>query len=341
MNLDRSNPTTSSRRTFIKQGGVILASLAFPLKTFSIDNHMKADAYFDVIIIGGSYSGLAAGMALGRALKQVLIIDNAQPCNRQTPYSHNFLTQDGKTPQEISTLARQQVEKYESVKFYTGIATHGAKTEKGFEIKTASGETFKAKKLIMATGVKDLMLPIEGYAACWGISVLHCPYCHGYEVKNEKTGILGNGEYGFEFSTMIFNWTKDLTLFTNGKSTLTSEQTLKLKKHEIQIVETEIEKLDHDHGYLRQIVFKDGSSSSLKALYARSPFEQNCLIPIDLGCELTEEGYIKIDAFQKTTVNGIFACGDNTTRMRTVANAVAMGTTAGMIANKEMIFEEF
>jgi thioredoxin reductase len=299
------------------------------------------DRRFDVIIVGGSYSGLAAGMALGRALKQVLIIDSGRPCNRQTPHSHNFITQDGKTPREIATLARQQVEKYDTVVFFNGLAVNGTKTENGFNIRTESGETFNAKKLIFATGVKDVMPAIDGYAECWGISVLHCPYCHGYEVRNERTGILGNGENGVEFATLISNWTKDLTLFTNGPSTLTPEQTAKLESNAIKIVETEIEKLEHINGYLQNIIFKGGTASSVKALYARNPFEQHCTIPETLGCELTEDGYIKIDPFQKTNVPGIFACGDNTTRMRAITNAVAMGTTAGVMASKEIIFEAF
>ena len=302
---------------------------------------MKDNNHFDVIIIGGSYSGLAAGMALGRALRQVLIIDNGNPCNRQTPYSHNFLTQDGKTPREIATLARQQVEMYDTVKFLNGVATQGIKTKNGFDIRTASGGVFSAKKLIFATGIRDLMPDIDGYAACWGISALHCPYCHGYEVKNEKTGILGNGESGFEFSGLISNWTKDLTLFTNGKSVLTPEQTVKLENNHICIVETEIEKLEHTDGRLQNIVFKDGTTTPVTAIYAQSLFEQHCDIPKTLGCELTEEGYIKTDPLQKTTVPGVFACGDNTTRIRTVANAVSTGTTAGMMANKEFVLENF
>jgi thioredoxin reductase len=295
----------------------------------------------DVIIVGGSYSGLAAGMALGRALRQVLIIDSGKPCNRQTPHSHNFITQDGKTPEAIATLARQQVEKYDTVSFFNGLAIKGAKTENGFEIQASTGESFSAKKVIFATGIIDIMANIEGYAECWGISVLHCPYCHGYEVRNERTGILGNGEYGFEFSNLISNWTKHLTLFTNGISTLTVEQTAKIAKHNIKIVEKEIEKLENSNGHLQNIIFKDGTTSSVKAIYAKSPFEQHCIIPETMGCELTDQGYLKTDLMQKTTVHGIYASGDNTTRIRTVANAVAMGTTAGMMANKEIIEEEF
>lgn len=302
---------------------------------------MKDLKQFDVIITGGSYSGLAAAMALGRALRNVLIIDNGLPCNRQTPHSHNFITQDGKSPAEIARIAKQQVEKYNTVTFFNGLATNGVKTRNGFEIQTATGETFGAKKLIFATGIKDMMPGIEGFAECWGISVLHCPYCHGYEVRNERTGILSNGEFGFEFSALISNWTKDLTLFTNGRSALSPEQIIKLESHHIKTVETEIEKLQHADGHLENIIFKDGTKIPVKALYANIPFEQHCSLPEVLGCELTEEGYILVTAFQKTTVPGIYACGDNTTRMRTVANAVAMGTTAGMMVNKEIILEEF
>lgn len=296
---------------------------------------------FDVIIIGGSYSGLAAGMALGRALKKVLIIDSGKPCNRQTPYSHNFITHDGDTPTEIAALANLQVRNYNTVKFFDCLAISGTKTENGFEIKVEAGETFTAKKLIFATGIRDVMTDIEGFAACWGISVLHCPYCHGYEVRNKITGLLGNGEFVFDLAKLISNWTNDLTIFTNGTSTLSVDQILKLEKHKIKIIEKEIEKLEHSNGHLQKILFRDGTTAIIKALYAPTPFEQHCKIPAALGCEFTDEGYIKIDSFQETTLKGVYACGDNATRMRTVANAVAMGTTAGMTVSKKMIFEEF
>ncbi len=302
---------------------------------------MKTHPHFDTIIIGGSYSGLAGAMALGRALKKVLIIDSGKPCNQQTPHSHNFLTNDGKTPAEIAAIAKAQVEKYETVQFFSGVAIKGTKTRNGFEIEVASGETFQAGKLIFATGIRDMLPAIDGLTACWGISALHCPFCHGYEVKNESTGILGNGKDGYELASLIANWTNDLTLFTNGPSTLTAVQTAKLAEHQIKIKETPIEKLEHNSGYIQQIVFKDSSRSQVKVVYIRSPFRQVSQFPETLGCTLTDEGYIQVDAFQATSVPGIYACGDNTTKTRTVANAVAQGTTAGMTASKQLITEQF
>lgn len=296
---------------------------------------------FDVIIAGGSYAGLSAGMSLGRSLRNVLIIDNGKPCNRQTPYSHNFVTHDGKTPEEIAQLAKKDVEKYDTVHFYNGTVINTQKTTEGFEVKISSGEQFSTKKLIIASGVKDMMPEIPGFAECWGISILHCPYCHGYEVKNEVTGILSNGDMAYEFSKLIFNLTKKLTILTNGKAAFTGEQTEKLNQNKITVNEDEIDKIHHENGSIRKIVFKNGKEISLQALYAKIPFEQNINVSADLGCELTEQGFIKVDAMQKTNVPGVFACGDNVTMMRSVANAVAQGNFAGAVVNKELSDDEF
>jgi thioredoxin reductase len=130
-------------------------------------------------------------------------------------------------------------------------------------------------------------------------------------------------------------------LFTNGTATLSAQHIAKLEEHRIKVVEKEIERLEQTNGYLQNIVFKDGTKSFVNVMYAPNPFEQHCQVPQTLGCELTDEGYLKIDASHKTSINGVFACGDNVTRIRTVANAVAMGTTAGIMVNKEIIVERF
>ena len=302
---------------------------------------MAGSNRYDVIIVGGSYAGLSAAMSLGRSLRKVLIIDSGLPCNRQTPHSHNFITHDGETPKAIADKAREQVLKYETVTMLPGLAVSATKMENGFELTTADGTVFFALKLLFATGVKDLMPAIPGFAECWGITVIHCPYCHGYEVKQEKTGIMSNGDMGFDFSKLVANLTKDLTLFTNGKSTLSLEQQEKLQQHNIAVVETEIVGFEHNNGQLKQVLLKDGSIMPLKAMYAKIPFVQHCDIPVQLGCAVTEQGYLSVDMLGRTSVPGVYAAGDSTAMMRAVSLAVAGGGMAGAGINKELVEESF
>lgn len=296
---------------------------------------------FEVLIIGGSYAGLSAAMALGRSLRQVLVIDSGQPCNRFTPHSHNFITHDGEAPAEIARKARQQVERYETVHFHQGQAVEGRKTETGFEVKTQAGEAFFSKKLVFATGLQDVLPDIPGLADCWGKTALHCPYCHGFEVRKQPTAVFGNGSYGYDFGKLISQWTDDLTLLTNGESTLSEEQTAKLQKHGIRIVETEISHFEQKDGELKAVVFKDKTSLPLHAMYLRPKSVQHCDIPSQLGCELTEMGTLKVDMMQKTTVLGVFACGDNMSMGRAVAAAVATGMLAGAVANAMLVEDMF
>lgn len=294
---------------------------------------------FDVIIIGGSFAGLSAAMTLGRAIRNVLIVDAGKPCNRQTPHSHNFLTQDGATPAEISALAKSQVLAYPTVKFENDTVIDVSGTNNNFIVKTAEGKSHSTRKILFSTGVKDIVPDIPGFAESWGISVIHCPYCHGYEYRGQNTGILANDVMAVDFVKLIGNWTQKLTLFTNGKAVFDKETFDKISIPGFQIVEREIAELINESGYLKEIVFKDGSVQEIDALYARVPFVQHTDIPIKLGCELTEMGLVKVDEFGKTGIPGIYAAGDNTSRMRSVSSAVAAGTTAGAVLNHEMISE--
>jgi thioredoxin reductase len=302
---------------------------------------MTKNKDFDVIIIGGSYSGLSAAMALGRSLRNVLIIDSGFPCNRQTPHSHNFITHDGEEPNVIAEKARAQVLKYNTIKLLHSLAVSGSKTENGFAIKTQSGPEFTARRLIFATGIKDIMPGIKGFSECWGISVIHCPYCHGYEFRNEKTGIMANGEKAFHMASLVNNLTDDITIMTSGKADFSVEQIAKLTKHNIEIIESKIFEIGHKNGHIKNVIFKGGNRTDFNAVYAAIPFKQNSDIPISFGCELTEQGYIKVDDFRKTTVEGIYACGDNSSNMRSVASAVASGNFTGAMVNMNLIHDNF
>lgn len=344
-----------SRRAFIGESAAFLLCSLYSLpgshtlsKQMHITGHNhksmnqveKVNNVYDVVIVGGSYSGLAAAMTLGRSLRRVLVIDSGQPCNRQTPYSHNFITHDGRKPAEIAALAKTQVEVYETVTFKSAKVVGAEKLEGDFLVHCDDGETLKARKLLFSTGIKDQLPALPGFSECWGISLIHCPYCHGYEVRGKKTGIIGNGEYGYDFATFIHHWAPDISLYTNGPADLTAEQRQVLSKMNIPVVEDPIAALKHNNGYLSALVFQNGKEAFAEAVYIKPHSLQHCDLPEQLGCEMTEDGYIRTDFMQKTSVAGIYASGDNVTRMRTVASAVGMGTTAGAMLNRELCIEE-
>jgi len=331
-----------NRRKFITQSGLIASAAFLPgsLMSFTKWNEKEDTEFFDVIIVGGSYSGLSAALALGRSLRKVLIIDNKEPCNRFAPYSHNFITQDGEVPSSISEKSRKQILKYETVFYHHDTVLETEKSKDLFIIRTKEGKKATCNKLLFATGLKDIMPDIQGFAECWGVSVLHCPYCHGYEVRNEATGILGNSNLAFHYAQLVSNLTDRLTIFTNGKEEFTDEQKKILQYNDIQIVEEKITALEHTEGKLKCLHMGNQTSFPLTALYARPAFEQHCKIPIQLGCKTNEQGLLILDNSQQTNISGVYACGDNSA-FRSVAVAVSTGSKAGAAINASLAIEKF
>lgn len=301
---------------------------------------METSMQYDVIIIGGSYAGLSAAMALGRARRNVLIIDSGKPCNAPAPYSHNFLTQDGIEPSVISSIGKSQVLAYPTITFINDLVVSASGLNHDFKISTASESTFSTLKLLFAAGIKDVLPETPGFKESWGKSIIHCPYCHGYEYIDQPTGVMANGDMAFEFGRLIRNWTDKLTIFTNGASTLNSEQASTLEGLGIAIQTGVIVDFEHEAGMLKRVGLEDGSSMVLDALYAKLPFEQHCRSAIEIGCQLTDHGFLEVDEFAKTSVPGIYAAGDCTTQLRSVAGAVATGSKAGAMLNHELIVQK-
>lgn len=291
---------------------------------------------YEVIIIGGSNAGMSAAMALGRSLRDVLIIDSGRPCNRQTPHSHNFLTRDGATPAFLAAIAKEQVLTYPTVEWLDETVNRVEELEDGLRVFTSGGLEFHSAKLLLATGVKDELLPIPGFAECWGISVLHCPYCHGYEVRDEALAVLSNADMAMEFTKLIRQWSKRIQLLTNGDPMLTQQQLAQLEKACIPVKSSPVKSIFHKDGYLYQVQLEDGSLIPLKAIFVRVPFSQSPLVQ-QLGLSLNEQGYIMVNPFQQTSLAHVFAAGDCTTPMRSVSTAVAQGTMAGAAINKFLL----
>lgn len=301
-----------------------------------LTEHMKDYYILDAIIIGGSYSGLSAALAMGRSLRKILVLDNGLPCNRQTPETHNFLTHDGKRPQLIREEAARQVLAYPSVRLYPGKAVQADAREDHFRIVTQKDEYFYAYKLLLATGLEDLLPAIPGFAPCWGVSILHCPYCHGYEVRGQPTAILASGQFALHYARLLRNWTDDLIVLTNGLP-LNPEEAGQLARLGIAVREAPIERMDEKDGRLKSIHFLQGEPLDISVVYAHIPFRQHSELPAQLGCVLTEQGHIRVDGFQRTSVPGVFAAGDNASPIRAIAPAVASGMMAGVAINMELI----
>jgi thioredoxin reductase len=298
---------------------------------------MKNQHAFDVVVIGGSYAGLSAAMSLGRALRRVLVLDSGRPCNRMTPHSHNFLTQDGATPASLSAQARAQVLAYPTVELMEEAALMATGSDGDFTITTENGRVVQASKLLFATGVRDLLPARPGFAECWGVSLIHCPYCHGYEYRQQPTGTLLNGDMALEHARLLRQWTDQLTVFTDGPATFSPEQRMQLARAGVGVEETPVQQLHHHGGQLTHVGLAGGRQVPLAALYLRPGMEQHCLLPRELGCTYTEAGYLQVDSMQKTSVPGIAAAGDATTPMRSVSMAVAGGTMAGVALNHELL----
>lgn len=296
---------------------------------------------YDAAIIGGSYAGLSAALALGRSLRKVVVIDDGQPCNRQTPRSHNLILHDGDHPADMLQKALQQVLAYETVSFINARAEDATFRNGLFRIRAGQDVLLEAKKIILATGLRDQMPSIPGFEACWGISVLHCPYCHGYEVKGKKIGVMANGNMAIEMTKLIRNWSRDLVLFTNGPSALDKADGEKLASLGIPVIEAAISSISHNDGRLNELVMADGSRFAADALFARPAFTQQTGLARQLGCEFTDTGLIKVNEEQKTSCEGVFAAGDNASLYRAVSVAIASGTKAAAFLNKDMIDQEW
>jgi thioredoxin reductase len=302
---------------------------------------MKEKIVLDVIIVGGSFAGLSAALALGRSVRTALVLDNNDPCNKNSKHAHNFITWDGASPAEIAKKAKEQVLKYPTIVFAEGTAVDVKKDGKIFRIVTEKGEVYSSKKILLTTGIVDQIPELDGFSDCWGSSILHCPYCHGYEVKDQKTAVIANDEHGYHLCLVLTHWTKDILLLTNGKANLTKHHKNRLKSHGIEVNESEITGIVHEGGKLKTVSLSSGEKLEIPVMYARFPFKQKSVLAEKLGCKMTKSGHIRVDDCQKTSVHGVYAAGDNSSNSRTISIAVAAGTLAAMMINGELVTDTF
>jgi len=290
---------------------------------------------YDVIVVGGSYAGMAAALQLLRARRRVLVIDAGQRRNRFATHSHGFLTQDGSAPADIAADARQQLMAYKTVEWIDARAEAAGRTDAGFSV-TTNGGALDARRLILAPGVRDELPNVPGLAERWGKSVFHCPYCHGYELDQGPVGVLAVSEMSMHQAMMLPDW-GPTTFFLNGAFAPDENQRAELTRRGVTV---EAEPVARISGNDANVELRDGRIVHLAGLFTATRTSPSSPLAEQLGCAL-EQGpagpFIQTDAVKETTVPGVFACGDAARAMGSVAFAVADGAQAGFGAHRSLM----
>ena len=292
----------------------------------------------DVIIIGGSFAGLAAATQLGRARRDVLVLDTGLPRNRFAAHSHGFLTRDGAPPLEMLAEARRQLEAYPTAKLKTGKAIAANQSGDNFEVELESGEKLQSRRIILAYGMVDDTSIMPGLADCWGRTAFFCPYCHGFEFADRRLGLLLRHGDALDLARFYKEWTDKFTLFTNGAQ-VDDIVRQALAEMNVTVIDATIMALEHEGGDLRAVATADGSVP-LDALFTHPPARFSTNIGVELGCE-TKPGALGpifvTDDWQATTIPGVFAAGDIARPAPSVSYAVADGVAAGVMAHRSLL----
>ncbi|WP_217558828.1 NAD(P)/FAD-dependent oxidoreductase [Paenibacillus sp. GbtcB18] len=295
----------------------------------------------DVIIIGGGPAGLNAALVLGRARKSVVVIDEERPRNRVTRESHGFLTRDGISPAEFRRIAREQIAAYPSVRFVTDSAVTVTGADGNFQITTGQGTVYTCKKLLFAAGKKDLPLDISGLADVYGKSAFVCPYCDGWELRDQPLVLIVKGGAALHSARTVSGWSKRLTICTNGPDELTEEQREELKAHHIPVFDSPIARIESTGGMVEQVVLEDGSAIPCKGIFFAPKLAAGSDLPREIGCRMTEGGSVVADPFGKTNVPGVFSAGDAASEMYQAITAASLGSLAAVGINSELLAESW
>jgi thioredoxin reductase len=294
----------------------------------------------DAIIIGGSFAGLAAATYLARGRRDVAVIDAGAPRNRFAPHSHGFLGFDGVAPGDIVATARTQLGAYPTVSQLTGEVASAERRDDGFAVTLGTGEVLTADKLILAFGISDVLPEIPGLAERWGKSVIHCPYCHGYEFAGQRLGVLGMSPNSIHQAMLIPEW-GPTTFFLNGQPEPDAATLAGLEARGVHIERSPVVELRGDGATLSTVQMADGRSARIDALYIGAPTRLNSSVAGQLGCAIDDGPLgqiVRTDAMKLTSVPDVWAVGDITRGFHNVTFAVADGVMAGTAAHRALVF---
>eukprot|EP00980_Cylindrotheca_fusiformis_P015720 scaffold4531_cov103-Cylindrotheca_fusiformis.AAC.14 len=303
---------------------------------------------FDTIIVGGSTAGLSAALALCRSVRSVLIVDAGEPCNRPADHSHNLLGFDGVPPMTIRERGIADVSAYPTAQWKIGTASEFKSNDSTISIaikeeNKVDTQWVEGRKLIIATGLKDILPDgISGLRECWGTSVIHCPYCHGYEYANKRTALFNMEPSAvLHMAPMLWNLSKELFVVCPLDSSPFSEEELAtFEKNGVILVDGKVKSIKHTDGMLEALVLEDKTELAMDVAYIRQSFEHR--FPSIPGLDIHEMGFIDVDRqTQKTSVPNVYACGDCTDFQRSLSIVLASGMRAATAVNYELSMEEW
>jgi thioredoxin reductase len=294
----------------------------------------------DVIIIGGGFAGLAAAMPLVRARRRVLLIDAGQPRNRFADASHGFLGQDGVAPAEIQARGRRELSAYPTFTAIDGMAVQAAGEMDHFTVTEEAGSVHRARRLILALGVRDELPDLPGLRDRWGISALHCPYCHGYEVADRPLGVLASALPHDHRGLLLTDWGRPTILFTHGSPLPPAEMLDRLAARNVQVETAPIAELLGPAPALEAVRLTDDRVLPLAALFIAPKTTLSSPLAAQLGCAM-EEGpsgaILRTDGRRATSIPGVFAAGDAVMGMHNGLLAAASGLMAGVGAHQSLV----
>lgn len=297
------------------------------------------DRMFDVIIVGAGPAGLSAALILGRCRRNVLVCDAGNPRNAASRALHGYLTRDGIEPSDLLRIGRDQLRPYQSVHLRFDEVTAARKIESGFEI-TVKDEVISSRKLLLATGVVDHLPDIEGLKPLYGRSVFHCPYCDGWELRDQPLAIYGREDRGPGLALELTGWSSDLIVCTDGPATISTADRKQLKGLNIGVREERIVRLEGADGRLERIVFDNGDVLPRHGMFFNTGQDQRCDLAARLGCQFTERGAVRTGEYEMTTVPGLFVAGDASRAVQLAIVAAAEGAEAAFAINKVLIKED-
>ncbi len=266
---------------------------------------------FDCAIIGGGPAGLNAALVLGRARRNVILFDNNKPRNSVTQESHGFITRDGIKPTEFRQIAHKEISRYPSVECKNIEVTLVNKNQITFELVTSMGEKYQSKTIIISTGLKEILPSIDNISDFYGKSLFSCPYCDGWELKDKPlVVIVDEQKQGFHFTQIIYNWSIDLVVCTNGKIVHSTEQKELLQNKGIKIIELKIKNFIRQNGQIEQLVFENRETISRKGGFVLPQWAHSSDCGKQLGCENNSLGGIATDSFGRTNIAGVYAAGN-------------------------------